>query len=100
MSSTSGRVNSAPRRVCRQQDEHRDVGASINMNIIYIECKLFDITKRGFDFIGMSDVGGVLCFLLCSIQMTVGVSSIQMKNSSQFCSNVVTSISSSFLVQI
>jgi hypothetical protein len=24
------------------------------MNIIYLECKLLDITKRGFDFIGMS----------------------------------------------
>jgi hypothetical protein len=28
--------------------------------------------------------GGALCFLLCSIQMTVGASSIQMKNSSHF----------------
>jgi hypothetical protein len=28
--------------------------------------------------------GGALCFLLCSIQMTVGPSSIQMKNSSHF----------------
>jgi hypothetical protein len=27
---------------------------SINMNIIYLESKLLDITKRGFDFIGMS----------------------------------------------
>jgi hypothetical protein len=26
--------------------------------------------------------GGALCFLLCSIQMTMGASSIQMKNSS------------------
>jgi hypothetical protein len=44
------------------------------MNIIYIECKLLDITKRGFDFIGMSAAAGgsALCFLLCSIQMTVG----------------------------
>jgi hypothetical protein len=41
-------------RKFRQQDEHRDVGASINMNIIYLECKLLDITKCGFDFIGMS----------------------------------------------
>jgi hypothetical protein len=24
------------------------------MNIIYLECKILDITKRGFDFIGMS----------------------------------------------
>jgi hypothetical protein len=24
------------------------------MNIIYLECKLLDITKRGFDFIRMS----------------------------------------------
>jgi hypothetical protein len=24
------------------------------MNIIYLECKLLDITIRGFDFIGMS----------------------------------------------
>jgi hypothetical protein len=48
MSSTSGRVASAPRGVRRQQDEHRDVGASINENIIYLECKLLDITKRGF----------------------------------------------------
>jgi hypothetical protein len=24
------------------------------MNIIYLECKLLDITKHGFDFIGMS----------------------------------------------
>jgi hypothetical protein len=24
------------------------------MNIIYLECELLDITKRGFDFIGMS----------------------------------------------
>jgi hypothetical protein len=100
------------------------------MNIIYLECKLLDITKRGFDFIGMSVFnqflidnilfvtfvsqikgcgglicsrrglgcplgcenrqsgqmagGGALCFLLCSIQMTVGASSIQMKNSSHF----------------
>jgi hypothetical protein len=41
--------------------------------------------------------GGALCVLLCSIQVTVGVSSIQMKNSliSPFNlqSNVVTSIS-------
>jgi hypothetical protein len=28
--------------------------------------------------------GGALCFLLCSIQMTVGASSIRMKNSSHF----------------
>jgi hypothetical protein len=28
--------------------------------------------------------GGALYFLLCSIQMTVGASSIQMKNSSHF----------------
>jgi hypothetical protein len=28
--------------------------------------------------------GDALCFLLCSIQMTVGASSIQMKNSSHF----------------
>jgi hypothetical protein len=28
--------------------------------------------------------GGALCFLLCSIQMTVGASSIQMKSSSHF----------------
>jgi hypothetical protein len=28
--------------------------------------------------------GGALCFLLCSIQKTVGTSSIQMKNSSHF----------------
>jgi hypothetical protein len=28
--------------------------------------------------------GGALCFLLCSIQMTVGASSIQMKNSCHF----------------
>jgi hypothetical protein len=58
----------------------------MNMNIIYLECKLLDITKRGFDFIGMSAVvgGGALSFLLCSIQMTVGAISIQMKNSSHF----------------
>jgi hypothetical protein len=56
------------------------------MNIIYLECKLLDITKRRFDFIGMSAAagGGALCFLLCFIQMTVGASSIQMKNCSQF----------------
>jgi hypothetical protein len=56
------------------------------MNIIYLECKLLDVTKRGFDFIGMSVMagGGALCFLLCSIQMTVGATSIQMKNSSYF----------------
>jgi hypothetical protein len=56
------------------------------MNIIYLECKLLDITKRGFDFIGMSAAagGGALCFFLCSIQMTVGASSIQMKNRSHF----------------
>jgi hypothetical protein len=44
------------------------------MNIIYLDCKLLDITKRGFDFIGMSSAvgGGALFFLLCSIQMTVG----------------------------
>jgi hypothetical protein len=28
--------------------------------------------------------GGALCFLLCSIQMTVGTSSIQMKDNSHF----------------
>jgi hypothetical protein len=28
--------------------------------------------------------GGALCFLLCSIQVTVGASSIQMNNSSCF----------------
>jgi hypothetical protein len=28
--------------------------------------------------------GSAFCFLLCSIQMTVGASSIQMKNSSHF----------------
>jgi hypothetical protein len=28
--------------------------------------------------------GGALCFLLCSIQMIVGPSTIQMKNSSHF----------------
>jgi hypothetical protein len=28
--------------------------------------------------------GGALCFILCSIQMTVGASSIQMKNNSHF----------------
>jgi hypothetical protein len=28
--------------------------------------------------------GGALCFLLCSIQMILGASSIQMKNSSHF----------------
>jgi hypothetical protein len=28
--------------------------------------------------------GGALCFLLCSIQVTVGASVIQMKNSSHF----------------
>jgi hypothetical protein len=48
--------------------------------------------------------GGALCFPLCSIQMTVGASSIQMKNSSHFSfnlqSNVVASISLSLLVQI
>jgi hypothetical protein len=56
------------------------------MNIIYLECKLLDITKRGFDFIGKSAAagGGALCFFLCSIQMTVGASSIQMKNRSNF----------------
>jgi hypothetical protein len=44
------------------------------MIIIYLECKLLDITKRGFDFIGMSAAvgGSALGFLLCSIQMTVG----------------------------
>jgi hypothetical protein len=30
--------------------------------------------------------GGALCFLLCSIQVIVGASSIQMKNSSHFSS--------------
>jgi hypothetical protein len=56
------------------------------MNIIYLECKLSDITKCGFDFIGMSAAvgGGALCFLLCSTQMTVGTSSIQMKNRLHF----------------
>jgi hypothetical protein len=56
------------------------------MNNIYLERKLLYITKHGFDFIGMSAVagGGALCFLLCSIQMTVGASSIQMKNRSHF----------------
>jgi hypothetical protein len=36
---------------------------------------------------GMATTAGsssALCFLLCSIQMIVGVSSIQMKNSSHF----------------
>jgi hypothetical protein len=49
------------------------------MNIIYLEYKLLDITKRGFDFIGMSAAagGGALCFLLCSIQMTMGASSFK-----------------------
>jgi hypothetical protein len=28
--------------------------------------------------------GGALCFLLCSVQVTVGDSSIQMKNNSHF----------------
>jgi hypothetical protein len=28
--------------------------------------------------------GGALCFLLCSIQMTLGASFIQMKNNSHF----------------
>jgi hypothetical protein len=28
--------------------------------------------------------GGALCFLLCSIQVSVGASSIQMKNNSHF----------------
>jgi hypothetical protein len=28
--------------------------------------------------------GGALCFLICSIQVTVGASSIQMKNNSHF----------------
>jgi hypothetical protein len=73
------------------------------MNIIYLECKLLDITKRGCDFIlnvdeacdallgvktaeaGMVAAGGcVLCFHLCSIQMTMVARSIQMKNSSHF----------------
>jgi hypothetical protein len=48
--------------------------------------------------------GGALCFLLCSIQVTVGASSIQMKNNPispfNLSSNVVTSISLSLLVQI
>jgi hypothetical protein len=48
--------------------------------------------------------GGALCFLLCSIQVTMGASSIQMKNSPippfNLQSNVVTSISSLLLVQI
>jgi hypothetical protein len=48
--------------------------------------------------------GGALCFLLCSIQMTVGGSSIQMKNSSispfNLQSNVVICIFLSLLVQI
>jgi hypothetical protein len=30
------------------------------MNIIYFECKLLDITKRGFDFIEMSVFNQVL----------------------------------------
>jgi hypothetical protein len=48
------------------------------MNIINLECKLLDITKRGFDFIGTSATpgGGARCFLLCSIQMTVGANTI------------------------
>jgi hypothetical protein len=45
--------------------------AQASMNIIYLECKLLDITKRGFDFIGMSVFNqflidniclGILCF--------------------------------------
>jgi hypothetical protein len=51
----------------------------------------------------MAAGGGALFFLLCSIQVIVGASSIQMKNSliSPFNlqSNVVTSISLSLLVQ-
>jgi hypothetical protein len=35
------------------------------MNIIYLECKLLDITKCGFDFIGMS--GCRRCPLLPSL---------------------------------
>jgi hypothetical protein len=31
-----------------------------------------------------AESGGALCFLLCFIQMTMGPSSIQMKNSSHF----------------
>jgi hypothetical protein len=33
---------------------------------------------------GTAAGGNALCFLLCSIQVTVGASSIQMKNSSHF----------------
>jgi hypothetical protein len=47
--------------------------------------------------------GGALCFLLCSTQMTVGASFIQRTipiSSFNLQSNVVTSISSSLLVQI
>jgi hypothetical protein len=48
--------------------------------------------------------GDALCLLLCSIQVTVGASSIKMKNNPispfNLQSNVVTSISLSLLVQI
>jgi hypothetical protein len=73
-----------PREVRRQQDEHRDVGASINMNIIYLECKLLDITKCGFDFIGKSGCQRCPLLPLLFYSNVCGASSIEMKNNSYF----------------
>jgi hypothetical protein len=44
------------------------------MNIIYLECKLLDITKRGFDFIGMSVINR---FLIDNIWFLTFVSEIK-----------------------
>jgi hypothetical protein len=37
------------------------------MNIIYLECKLLDITKRGFDFIEMSVFNRFLIDKICFV---------------------------------
>jgi hypothetical protein len=44
------------------------------MNIIYLECKLLDITKCGFDFIGMSVFNQ---FLIDNIWFVMFVSQIE-----------------------
>jgi hypothetical protein len=44
------------------------------MNIIYLECKFLDITKRGFDFIGMSVFNQ---FLIDNIWFVTFVSQIE-----------------------
>jgi hypothetical protein len=48
--------------------------AQASMNIIYLECKLLDITKRGFDFIRMSVFNR---FLMDNILFVMFVSQIE-----------------------